>query len=172
MPEPDHMHWEGRWGDLEAIRQLKARYCRFVDTKQWTRLAALFVPGTVFEGFGSAPTGADERQFIAGISARLAEVVSIHHCHTPEIAFTGERSARGIWQMMDYLQFPDGQRPREAPDSPGFVGWGYYEEDYRLCDDGRWRFCFMRLTRQRIDPLAADHPPVRAGFIAPTPDWL
>ena len=34
--------------DLEQIRQLKARYCRFIDTKQWTRLAGLFVEGTRF----------------------------------------------------------------------------------------------------------------------------
>lgn len=157
--------------DLEDIRQLKARYCRFIDTKQWDRLAGLFTPGTRFEGFGSAPTGADEKVFVAGISKRLAEVVSIHHCHTPEIAFTGPDRARGLWQMMDFLQFPADAPPREAPDAGGFVAFGYYEEEYVRAADG-WRFAFLRLTRLRVDPLPKSHPAARPGFIAPTPDWL
>jgi hypothetical protein len=157
--------------DREAIKGLKARYCRFVDQKQWTRLRGLFAPDATFDGFGSAPTGATVDQFIAGISARLAKVVSIHHCHTPEIALTGPGTARGIWPMTDYLQFPDDAPPREAPDSKGFVGFGYYEEEYRQIN-GEWRFSFLRLTRLRIDPLRADHPAVRPGFLAATPDWL
>jgi len=157
--------------DLEGIRLLKARYCRYVDTKQWDKLATLFTAETRFEGFGSAPDGSDAATFIAGISKRLAGVVSIHHCHMPEIVMTGRDTARGIWSMMDYLEFVDGAVPREAPDSRGFYGWGYYEEEYvRAGDD--WKFRFMRLTRQRIDPLPADHPPRLAGRMAPSMDWL
>lgn len=157
--------------DLEQIRQLKARYCRFIDTKQWSRLAGLFVPGTRFDGFGSAPPGSDEKIFIAGISKRLANVVSIHHCHTPEISFTGPDAARGIWQMMDYLQFPPDAPPREAPDASGFTAYGYYEEEYKRVGT-EWQFSFLHLTRLRVDPLPKDHPPVRRGFLAPTAEWL
>ena len=157
--------------DLEAIRQLKARYCRFVDTKQWSRLAGLFAEGTRFDGFGSAPPGSDAAVFIAGISKRLADVVSIHHCHTPEITFTGPDTARGIWQMMDYLQFAADAPPRESPDASGFTAYGYYEEEYRRVGI-EWKFSFLRLTRLRVDPLPKDQPPVRRGFMAPTPDWL
>ena len=157
--------------DLERIKTLKARYCRFVDTKQWSRLATLFAADTRFDGFGSAPAGSNAATFIAGISKRLANVVSIHHVHTPEIEFTGPDTARGIWPMVDYLQFPKDAPPREAPDSPGFVGWGYYEEEYRR-EGGDWKFSFLRLVRLRIDPLAKDHPAVRPGLLAPSPDWL
>jgi hypothetical protein len=157
--------------DLEQIRQLKARYCRFIDTKQWSRLATLFAPGTRFDGFGSAPAGADEKVFIAGISQRLAKVVSVHHCHTPEISFTGADSARGLWQMMDYLLFPPDAPPREAPDAAGFTAYGYYEEEYaRIGDD--WKFSFLRLTRLRVDPLSNGAAPVRPGFMTPNPEWL
>ena len=34
--------------DIEAIRQLKARYFRFVDTKQWDRWGDLFTEDAVF----------------------------------------------------------------------------------------------------------------------------
>lgn len=157
--------------DLEAIHQLKARYCRFVDTKQWDRLRALFTPETRFEGFGSAPTGAGVDEFIGGISSRLARVVSVHHCHMPEIVFPGPDRARGIWAMMDVLQFPPGEAPREAPGSRGFRAYGHYEEAYRR-DGEVWRFCFMRLTRLRIDPLPDGHPEPRTGLLAASPDWL
>lgn len=156
---------------IQAIGQLKARYCRFVDTKQWDRLAGLFAPGARLDGFGSAPDGSDPATFVAGIRKRLANVVSIHHCHMPEIRLEGPDRARGIWAMMDYLEFPDDQRPAEAPGSRGFVGYGYYEEEYRRID-GTWLLAYMRLTRQRIDALPADHPRPAAGRLPPTPGWL
>ena len=44
-----------------AIAETKARYCRFIDTKQWERLASLFTSDCRFEGLGSAPPGAGNR---------------------------------------------------------------------------------------------------------------
>ncbi|MGD9804620.1 MAG: nuclear transport factor 2 family protein [Hyphomicrobiaceae bacterium] len=156
---------------VEAIRDLKARYCRFVDTKQWERLATLFTPETRLFGFGSVSDGGTPEEFVAGISKRLARVISIHHVTSPEIAITGSDTARGIWPMMDYLEFPEGDGPHEAPDSRGFVGWGHYEEEYRRTADG-WKFAYMRLTRLRIDPLSADHPHPLPGRYAQTKDWI
>lgn len=157
--------------DIERIKQLKAQYCRYIDTKQWERLAGLFAAGTRFDGFGSAPTGSDATAFIEGISTRLARAVSIHHCHTPEIVFTGPDTARGIWAMMDMLEFPADASPRETPGSRGFFGYGHYEEEYVRSGDG-WKFSFLRLTRLRIDPLPADYPVARTGLLAHSPGWL
>ena len=39
--------------DLEQIRELKARYCRFIDTKQWQLLRSLFTDGA--DSKGSVP---------------------------------------------------------------------------------------------------------------------
>ena len=156
---------------LEAIRQLKASYCRFVDTKQWDRLAVLLLPETRLYGFGSVGDGGTPAEFVAGLSKRLARVISVHHVLNPEIGLTSPDTARGIWPMMDYLEFPEGEGPHEAPGSRGFMGWGHYEEEYRRTADG-WRFSYMRLSRLRIDPLPADHPRPRPGRLAHTPDWL
>ncbi|HRD77570.1 MAG TPA: nuclear transport factor 2 family protein [Hyphomicrobiaceae bacterium] len=157
--------------DREAIKELKARYCRFVDQQQWERLRGLFAPDTRFDGFNSAPAGSTVDQFIAGISARFVGVVSIHHVHSPEIAFTGSNSARGIWPMMDYLQFPPTAVMKEAPGMRGFVGYGHYEEEYVRTAEG-WRFSLLRLTRIRIDPLGPDLPPVQRGMLMADPSWL
>ena len=104
---------------IEAIRQLKARYCRFVDTKQWERLRGVFVPDAKIDGLGSAPDGSSPATFVAGISKRLARVISIHHVHNPEIKLLGPDKARGIWPMMDYLEFPADTPPAEAPNARG-----------------------------------------------------
>ncbi|MEZ5817535.1 MAG: nuclear transport factor 2 family protein [Hyphomicrobiaceae bacterium] len=156
---------------IEAIKDLKARYCRFVDTKQWERLATLFTPETKLYGFGSVGDGGTPDAFVAGLASRLARVISIHHVTSPEISLTGTDTARGIWPMMDYLEFPEGEAPKEAPGSRGFVGWGHYEEEYRRTPDG-WKFTFMRLTRLRIDPLRADHPHPLAGRFSHAKTWI
>ncbi|MED5338792.1 MAG: nuclear transport factor 2 family protein, partial [Pseudomonadota bacterium] len=101
----------GRLHDILEIHALKAAYCRYVDTKQWRRLQALFTNDVVFEGFGSAPNGASLATFITGISSRFEKAVTVHHCHLPELAFNGPDQARGIWAMMDVVDLGDHGRP-------------------------------------------------------------
>lgn len=157
--------------DLEHIKQLKARYCRFVDTKQWERLRALFTEDVRFEGLGSAPMGATLDMFITGIATRFRDAVSIHYCPNPDIVITGPNTARGIWSMMDYVQWPVGFSPREAPDATGFRGFGHYEEEYRRVGTD-WKIAFLRLTRIRIDPLGAGNPQPSPGLLGLSPNWL
>ena len=157
--------------DLERIKRLKAAYCRYLDTKHLDRLRGLFADETVFEGFGSAPTGSNADQFVAGIKARLTEAVTIHHCHMPEIEFLDPDRARGVWAMMDLVDLGEGRSPKEAPGHRGFIGHGHYEEEYRR-DGGTWRFCFLRLTRLRVDPLPLDYPTARRDLLAHAPGWL
>lgn len=157
---------------LEAIRALKARYCRHIDTKQWDRLRGLFAAGARFEGFGSAPDGADADTFVAGVSTRLAEAVSVHHCHTPDIVFLGPDRARGVWAMQDFLEWPQAIRLKEAPEARGFIGHGHYEEEY-VREGGTWKMNFLRLTRLRLDPLPAGGAFPNAAALRPaSPDWL
>ena len=154
-----------------AIAETKARYCRFIDTKQWERLASLFTADCRFEGLGSAPAGADVATFVAGVSARLARTISVHHCHMPEIRLLSPSHAKVIWAMEDYVEWIDGSSARETPGSRGFRGYGHYEEEYRQVD-GDWKIAFLRLTRLRIDPIAPEQPPALMGQRQATPDWL
>ena len=156
---------------LEAIRRLKARYCRLVDTKQWGPLEQLFIPDAKLDGFGSVPDGTDPATFVAGIAARLEQAVTIHHVQAPEIELTGPASARGVWSMMDYVDFQATGAPADVTSGRGWIGWGYYEEEYVRLED-TWRFSYMRLTRQRLDDLAADHPLARFSPHGPSTDWL
>jgi hypothetical protein len=49
--------------DIEAIKQLKARYCRTMDTKDWAGMRAVFADDVTMDATDSGRgviTGADE----------------------------------------------------------------------------------------------------------------
>ncbi len=135
--------------DLEEIKQLKARYFRFLDTKDWEGLAAVFSADAVMDADGFVERGRDE--ILAFLPKVLDGVVTAHHGHMPEITLTGPDTATGIWAMFDYLTFPGETPPR------GLRGYGHYHEEYVRQHDG-WRIRRLTLTRLRVDPLEGGLP--------------
>ena len=92
--------------DIEAIKQLKARYFRLLDTKQWDGFRELFTSEFVSDTRGSGGKvieGGDE--FVAFVKKTLGANPTVHHGHMPEIELTGEGQARGIWAMEDLVRF-------------------------------------------------------------------
>lgn len=167
MPQRDLQ----RFFDLEAIKTLKARYCRHIDSKQWDLLPEIFADDVRFDGFASAPTGSDGAAFVRGVSSRLKEAFTYHHCHTPEIHFLDDNTARGVWLMADYLEWPEPIGLPDAPKARGMYGFGYYEEEYRRID-GAWKMAHLRLVRVRLIPLPDDHPRLTVPPVFAARDWL
>ena len=84
--------------DVEAIRQLKARYFRTMDTKDWNGMRRMFADDVVMDttaSGGGVITGADE--FMAFLRETLADATTVHHGHMPEIEVTSPTTANGIW---------------------------------------------------------------------------
>ena len=132
-------------GDIEAIKQLKARYFRTMDTKDWAAMRQVFTDDVVMDttdSGGGVIAGADE--FIAFLRDVLAGNVTVHHGHMPEIELTSPSTATGIWAMEDLIRWADGTELR---------GYGHYHEEYRR-EGGAWRIARCRLERLRVDPLA------------------
>jgi uncharacterized protein (TIGR02246 family) len=130
--------------DLEAIKQLKARYFRALDTKDWSALREVFADDAVIDtsaSEGGVVRGADA--FVAALSGVLQDVLTVHHGHMPEIERTSANTARGIWAMEDLLRWPDGRELR---------GYGHYHETYERID-GAWRIKTLTLTRLRTDRI-------------------
>jgi uncharacterized protein (TIGR02246 family) len=128
--------------DLEAIKQLKARYCRTMDTKDWGAMRQVFTDDVTMDttdSGGGVIAGADE--FMAFLVAAIGEAVTVHQCHTPEIDVSSPTEATGVWAMEDMLRFPDGTE---------LHGYGHYIETYRKGDPG-WQIASSRLTRLRMD---------------------
>ena len=128
--------------DVEAIKQLKARYFRLMDTKDWDGMRQVFADDVFIDttdSGGRVVQGADD--FMAGLREILSDVVTVHHGHMPEIELTSPTTATGIWAMEDWLRWP-GDRDMH--------GAGHYHEEYEKID-GRWRIKKMTLTRLRVD---------------------
>lgn len=132
---------------LEAIRVLKARYCRYVDTKDWAGFASLFAPDAMLCFPEGDPDWTPLDRFLEGVGPALAGGVSIHHVHSPEISFSSPVEATGIWAMQDRLFFPPGVRG--LANASRIDGAGHYHERYRRIGD-HWLFHRVRLTRLRL----------------------
>lgn len=128
--------------EIEAIKQLKARYCRLLDTKDWTAWRALFADDFLSDtspAGGKVIQGADE--FVAFTRKSLRNQATVHQVHAPEIELTSPTTARGIWALEDVVRFGPGVNLR---------GYGHYHETYEKID-GQWRFKSSTLTRLRED---------------------
>jgi hypothetical protein len=127
--------------DIEAIKQLKARYFRMMDTKNWDGLAAVFTDDVEIdmtgEGGGITRSVAEYMPFLR---ENIETVTTVHHGHMPEIELTSATTATGIWSMEDELWWPEGGPMRYLH------GYGHYHESYEKTADG-WRIKTMTLTR-------------------------
>ncbi|HYP64102.1 MAG TPA: nuclear transport factor 2 family protein [Acidocella sp.] len=132
---------------IEEIRLLKARYFRFMDTKQWDELASLFTPdmrvltpkGDVHVQGGAA--------FATSLKHSLQHSVSVHQGFMGEIEILDEDNATGIWAMQDVIEWED-KHPVQGWKS--ITGRGHYHETYRKYE-GAWRIATLTLTRVRLD---------------------
>ena len=135
--------------DIEAIKQLKARYCRLLDTKDWTAWRGIFADdflSDTSEAGGKVIEGADD--FVAFTRKSLRNQATVHQVHAPEIELTSATTARGVWALEDVVRFGAGVNLR---------GYGHYQETY-VKTDGQWRIKSSKLTRLRED--------VFNGFVA------
>jgi uncharacterized protein (TIGR02246 family) len=133
--------------DVEAIKQLKARYFRTMDTKDWAGMRQVFTDDVVMdttESGGGVVTGADA--FVSFLQATLDNAVTVHHGHMPEIELTSPSTARGIWALQDFILWPDGTR---------LHGSGHYHETYSKDASGEWRIASSTLTRLHMDVTSA-----------------
>ena len=137
---------------IEDIKQLKARYFRCMDTKDWDGFAAVFTPNATMDVSGEMRDGRTEGTGVTTGATAIAEfvrgavhdVTTTHHGHMPEIEVTSSTTARGIWSMEDMLRWPEGAPIRSLH------GYGHYHETYEKLD-GQWLIATLRLTRLRVD---------------------
>jgi hypothetical protein len=129
--------------DLEAIKQLKARYFRLMDTKDWEAMRREVFAHDVVVNTSSSGGGviAGAAPFVAFLREAIGDVVTVHHGHMPEIELTSATTATGIWAMEDMLRWPNGME---------LHGYGHYHETYEKVD-GAWRIKSTTLTRLRTD---------------------
>ncbi|MFA7585486.1 MAG: nuclear transport factor 2 family protein [Novosphingobium sp.] len=148
------------WRAIEAIKSLKSRYFRFLDTKNYDGLDAIFMDDAVIDVRGSTtasdggdPTvaGLDDevmtgRQFKQFFRTGIGHLVTAHHGHMPEITLETADTARAIWAFEDHIWFPQGSPFHKMH------GWGHYHDHYVRTDIG-WQVSVMKITRIRTETL-------------------
>jgi uncharacterized protein (TIGR02246 family) len=138
---------------FEEIKQLKARYCYYIDYHEWENYAGLFTEdGTIDTDTAVSTMGRDPKPQpqVAGraqirlfLDKLLNDATTVHQVHSPIIELITPTTAKAIWAMEDVVEMP------------GFHlhARGHYRETYRKEADGQWRIATLHLTRTRIDMI-------------------
>lgn len=147
---------------VEDIRQLKARYYRCMDTKDWEGLAKVFAPDAIFDlrevnsvrdpltGVWDPPYTGEESVY-RGHEAVLKMIydavhhrITVHHGHMSEIEITSDTTARAIWAMEDKIRNAPGDEHLRM------LGTGHYHDTYVKLADG-WAIQTTKITRLTLD---------------------
>jgi hypothetical protein len=135
---------------IEAIRKLKARYFRALDTKNWAVWLEVFTEDATLQfdlaeaplmaAGGESPKLEGRAAIAAMVPVDLATARTVHHGHTAEIEILSDREARAVWAMDDVV------------DHGHMIirGAGHYHETYRRTAEG-WRIATVHLTRIRLE---------------------
>ncbi len=125
--------------EIEAIKGLKARYFRLMDTKQWDEWGLVFSEnGRLQWGEGPDEVTEGRARIVSTVSGYLEGAVTCHHGHMPEIEIVGDERARGVWAMFDLVDHPEYL----------LHGYGHYHDEYEKAD-GRWWIRETRVVRLR-----------------------
>jgi uncharacterized protein (TIGR02246 family) len=142
-----------RLEDIEAIRQLKARYCQACDDDHNPdRVAACFAQDGLWEGrnTGVHARGHDAiRQFMAGVRGSGRMRISAHMVTNPIITVTGD-TAVGHWRL---LMLYTGRTASGGPQYHRIIG--FYDEEYARVA-GQWLIQALRVTVQENGPYATE----------------
>ena len=125
--------------DIEAIKQLKARYWFACDQRNAIGIRDCFVAEDLHIDFGFIGQFRDIDEFISVFLEMTDKPshIDLHHGLAPEISITGDEQATGRWRM----QF---QLIETKTEIAQFMG-GYYEDVYRR-ESGVWKIAISRYT--------------------------
>lgn len=138
---------------IEEIRQLKARYFRLMDTRDFDAMTQVFARDVFFdcsEGMYYTPVGGEpigmagavtrgRDNVMAWIRGAFSEQTGVHHGHCHEITVDSDTEAHGVIAMEDYIRGTDRK-------TPYIHATGHYWEKYAF-EDGAWRIAETKLTR-------------------------
>jgi hypothetical protein len=136
--------------ELEAIKNLKYRYVRLIDTKEWDELETLFLPD-------ASATYSDGRYAFEGRDAIMAflresmsspNMLTSHKVHQPEISLDGDR-AKATWALDDVVVHLDYNMT--------IRGAAFYHDEYAKTD-GAWLIAHTGYERiyEEMQPRSED----------------
>ena len=145
---------------IEAIKRVKYRYLRALDTKHWNGFADTLTDHDVGD-YGSSmgkdlhfTNRAELVEFMR--TAMPAEVITEHRVSHPEITLVDDDEAEGRWYLQDRVIVP----------AHNFMLFGaaFYRDRYRKTADG-WKICATGYERtyevmQKLDGKVTAGPAI------------
>jgi len=127
--------------DWRAICENKAKYCRYLDSKDWDNFTTLFTEDLeldVSDGTG-VPVIRGREEAIAMVRSSVDTARTAHQVHSPEMTRDGD-AVRVIWAMQD----------RVIWEEQALMGYGHYHETW-VKRGGDWKIATLKLTRLIIE---------------------
>lgn len=141
----------------ESIISRKSQYCRYIDTKQWDLLEAVFAPrprltyyatdgsvamGRYRGGAAPVPLAFDSAKGFAALMAKVLDGArTSHRFSNPELTAISASETSAIFAMEDRLIF----RGKDGA-SKTMLGCGHYHEVWVAHEDG-WLLKHLQLKR-------------------------
>lgn len=131
-----------RLEDIEAIKQLKARYLHACDRKDSEGIRRCFAPGEVVIDYGPIGCFANREELIALFEQMAVGtgIIDAHHAQNPQIHWIDETRAEAIWDLFFFQINPQASGLMQLA--------GYYEDKYEKRDD-EWV-----ITESRFNPTS------------------
>ncbi|NDZ97618.1 nuclear transport factor 2 family protein [Streptomyces sp. SID6673] len=143
--------------DLEAIKQLKYRYLRALDTKDWEVFEGTLTPDVTGD-YGSSLKFTTRDELVGFMRESVGPaVITEHRVAHPEIDVEGDE-ATGRWYLQDRVIVPDFKFM--------LIGAAFYEDRYRRTDEG-WRICGTGYDRTYEAKMSLDDVPSFALDVGP-----
>ncbi len=125
------------------LARAKARYCRFLDTKDWVSLADLLTADMEFDlsdGSSDIAPIVGRENVLAAVQFSVAGAKTAHQIHAPEIDLDGDE-AHVIWAVQERVVWDNGT---------SLTAFGHYHDRW-VRVDGQWKIAALRLTHLVMD---------------------
>ena len=126
--------------NIEAIKQLKAKYWRSIDKKLWEELAECFTEDATAD-YGEYGISKGKAAIIKALKEGLGKnsTDTFHQGQSLEIQKITDTKIKAVWRIHDYLLFED-------PIHKSIRGYGFYEDEYTI-EKGDWKIKKTKLVR-------------------------
>ena len=118
--------------EIEAIKRLKYKYLRCLDTKSWAELAECFTEDAISTYDSGKYTFEGRDQIIGFLEKALgpSTMLTLHQVHHPEIELTSATTATGTWYLEDMVI--------DTRSNTTLRGASFYHDEY-VKQGGAWK---------------------------------
>ena len=110
--------------NIEMIKQLKARYFRALDSKDWTLMKTCLAEHCTAKYDGGKYSFEGREGIVQFFSSYMndPQLIFMHHGHHPEINIINKNEASGIWYLQDIVI--------NLENNTTLRGAGFYHDEY------------------------------------------